>query len=334
LKKHLRGVRPIERALEEQSTPENEAIRGYCLTVRAALTDDGRSPLQASGLRLYDRVTQVSNSIARVQEKKRLPPALKQLQQLLCKGLQVTATLWPPLQKAYELIHQAAQILAHQEQQDTGAQVRERYLAQICRMQKQKAELGSLGSAIDHFCHITDNFAVGLFHCYDVEGLPRTNNELEHCFGVARVHERRATGRRGAIPGVVVRGSVRVIAAVETSRQFFSAEELRPSDYRRRHDLRAQLQQREEARRRQFRFRKDPAAYLAALEAQLLMWSLPFSANLTGANFTRANLSGANLIEALQPHFLNTAIYGRVQDINRKEAHDMLKKTGRTVCLS
>src|SRR5881296_3009498 len=27
LKKHLRGVRPIERALEEQSTPENEAIR-------------------------------------------------------------------------------------------------------------------------------------------------------------------------------------------------------------------------------------------------------------------------------------------------------------------
>ena len=70
LKKHLRGVRPIERALEEQSTPENDAIRGYCLAVRAALTDDGRSPLQPSGLKLHDRVTLVSNSIARVQEKK------------------------------------------------------------------------------------------------------------------------------------------------------------------------------------------------------------------------------------------------------------------------
>ncbi len=44
LKKHLRGVRPIERALEERNTPENEAIRGYCLAMRAALTDDGRSP--------------------------------------------------------------------------------------------------------------------------------------------------------------------------------------------------------------------------------------------------------------------------------------------------
>jgi MULE transposase domain len=70
LKKQLRGVRPIERALEEYSTPENDAIRGYCLAVRASLTDDGRSPLQASGLRLYDRISQVSDSIARVQEKK------------------------------------------------------------------------------------------------------------------------------------------------------------------------------------------------------------------------------------------------------------------------
>ena len=121
------------------------------------------------------------------------------------------------------------------------------------------------------FCHITDNFAVGLFHCYDVEGLPGTNNDLEHCFGVARVHERRATGRRGAIPGVVVRGSVRVITAVVAKEQSFSAEELRPGDYQRWRKLRVQLQQGEETRRRQFRFRKDPASYLAALEAQLLM---------------------------------------------------------------
>jgi hypothetical protein len=70
LKKQLRGVRPIERALEEHKTPENEAIRGYCLAVRASLTDDGRSPLRAAGLRLYDRITQVSDSIARVQGKK------------------------------------------------------------------------------------------------------------------------------------------------------------------------------------------------------------------------------------------------------------------------
>ena len=53
--------------------------------------------------------------------------------------------------------------------------------------------------------------------------------------------------------------------------QSFPAEELRPCDYQRWRDLRAHLQQCEETRRRQFRFRKDPASYLAALEAQLLM---------------------------------------------------------------
>jgi hypothetical protein len=198
-----------------------------------------------------------------------LPPALKLLQQLLTKGMKATAALWPPLQSAYQLVHQAAQILANPEQH-TGAQVRERYLAYVRQMQEQKADVGPLAEAIEHFCHITNNFAAGLFHCYDLEGLPRTNNELEHCFGVARVHERRATGRRGAIAGVVVRGSVRVITAVVTKEQSFSVEDLQPKDYQRWRELRAHLQQCEETRRRQFRFRKDPAAYLAALEAQLL----------------------------------------------------------------
>ena len=191
------------------------------------------------------------------------------MQQLLTKGIKATATVWPPLQSAYQLVHQASEILANQEQY-TGAQVRERYLVFLSQVQEQKAHLEPLAEAIEQFLHITDNFAAGLFQCYDVEGLPRTNNDLEHCFGVARVHERRATGRRGAIPGVVVRGSVRVITAVVTREQTFSAEELRPRDYQRWRDLRMHLQQCEETRRRQFRFRKDPAAYLAALEAQLL----------------------------------------------------------------
>jgi hypothetical protein len=173
------------------------------------------------------------------------------------------------LQKAYQLVHQATQILANHEQ-DTGAQVRSRYLTFVEQMQEQKTDLGALGEAIEHFCHKTSNFAAGLFQCYDVEGLPSTNNELERCFGVARVHERRATGRRGAIPGVVVRGSVRVMTAVVAKGQTFSAEELQPRDYLRWRELRAHLQQCEETRRRQFRFRKNPVAYLAALEAQLL----------------------------------------------------------------
>jgi hypothetical protein len=177
--------------------------------------------------------------------------------------------LWPPIKDAYALVYQAAHILANHEQQ-SGAQVRETYLAWVKQIQEQKASLGTLSAALDHFMEITENFAPGLFRCYDVKDLPRTNNDLEHCFGVARAHERRATGRRGAIPGVVVRGSVRLLAVVITKLEDVQAADLQPRDYQAWRQLRTQLQYRQEARRKQFRFRKDPAAYLATLEAQLL----------------------------------------------------------------
>ena len=37
LKKHLRGIRPLERAVEQRNDAEADAIRGYCLAVRSAL---------------------------------------------------------------------------------------------------------------------------------------------------------------------------------------------------------------------------------------------------------------------------------------------------------
>ena len=52
LKKKVRGIRPIERKVEGREDAEAEAIRGYCAAVRSALTDDGRPPLEASGLKL------------------------------------------------------------------------------------------------------------------------------------------------------------------------------------------------------------------------------------------------------------------------------------------
>ncbi len=70
LKQQVRGVRPIERALEEQEDSESQAMHGYCLAVRSALTDDGRPPLCASGLKLHERLTQISDSLARVEEKR------------------------------------------------------------------------------------------------------------------------------------------------------------------------------------------------------------------------------------------------------------------------
>lgn len=69
LKKRVRGVRPIERRLEGRCDPEAEVVRGYCAAVRSALTDDGRPPLEASGLKLHDRLTAITASLKRVEKR-------------------------------------------------------------------------------------------------------------------------------------------------------------------------------------------------------------------------------------------------------------------------
>jgi hypothetical protein len=66
LKKTVRGVRPIERAVEGREDADAQAVRGYCAAVRSALTDDGRPPLEASGLKLRDRLAKVAASLKRV----------------------------------------------------------------------------------------------------------------------------------------------------------------------------------------------------------------------------------------------------------------------------
>src|SRR4051812_25483674 len=70
LKKKVRGVRPIERSLEGRADPEAEVIRGYCDAVRSAITDDGRPPLEAPGLKLEGRLREVEASLARVEGKR------------------------------------------------------------------------------------------------------------------------------------------------------------------------------------------------------------------------------------------------------------------------
>jgi hypothetical protein len=70
LKKHVRGIRPIERTVEDRRDAEAEVVRGYCAAVRSALTDDGRPPLEASGLKLQNRLAAVAASLDRVQSKR------------------------------------------------------------------------------------------------------------------------------------------------------------------------------------------------------------------------------------------------------------------------
>lgn len=180
----------------------------------------------------------------------------------------MTAPLWPPIRTAYGWVHQVAHVLDNAEGH-SAAEVRCAFDALLAAMAQNEVSLGTLAPAITHFRKVTASYGPHLFHCYTVSDLPRTTNDLEHFFGSARYHERRATGRKFASPGTVVRGAVRLVAAVATRQQPFAAEQLRPVTPAAWRSLRHTLDQRQAARRCQYRFRRDPTAYLAQLEAAL-----------------------------------------------------------------
>lgn len=73
LKKRVRGVRPIERNLEGRDDPAAAVVRGYCAAVRSALTDDGRPPLEASGLKLHDRLSAITMRLERSEKRRPCP---------------------------------------------------------------------------------------------------------------------------------------------------------------------------------------------------------------------------------------------------------------------
>jgi hypothetical protein len=135
--------------------------------------------------------------------------------------------------------------------------------------------LGDLDAAFDHFRKVTRSYWAGLFRCYGVADLPRTNNDLEQFFGSYRYHERRASGRKVACPGTVVRGSVRLVASATTRLGPVEVSDLVPSDLSAWRELREGLERRRAVRTLGRNFRRDPVSYLKSLEDAIINRALP-----------------------------------------------------------
>ncbi len=129
---------------------------------------------------------------------------------------------------------------------------------------------------VAQFRKVLASYGAGLFHCYDLEQLPRTNNDLEQYFGSYRINRaagHRAQGELGAHrharPGAASGGG-------ESTRSVrFSPADLVPTSLASYYRLRAELASRERPRREQLRFRRKPLEYLQHLEEVASKATLP-----------------------------------------------------------
>jgi hypothetical protein len=194
---------------------------------------------------------------------------LIKLKQILSKGLEQTASLFAPITVAYNWIYKAADILDNETGLD-AIEVQRSFQTLLDSMSHEKNEAGTLESGITHFLKITRSYWSGLFYCYEVEGLPRTNNDLEQVFGVLRHHQRRCTGRKVAPSSLVIRGTVQLASAIATALHSFTAQGLAQVCVQTWQQLRSDLRQHQLNRIEQLRFRRNPEAYLATFEKLLL----------------------------------------------------------------
>lgn len=199
---------------------------------------------------------------------------MNQLKQKISRALEQTSALFEPITIAFGWVHQGATLLDNELNLD-GQQVRQRFEQLLQTMETHKEQATSLASGVDHFLKVTRSYAPGLFHCYDIEALPRTNNDLEQLFGQWRHHQRRCTGRKVAPASVMVRGSVQIVAAISTQSRSFTAADLATVSVPAWQAVRAELKACQNKRNQQRQFRRSPAAYLANLEQKAHQLALP-----------------------------------------------------------
>jgi hypothetical protein len=190
---------------------------------------------------------------------------------MIARGLAETAALWPGIAEAYDWVFRAAHILG--DECAPGGLVRDR-LGELVRAMAGTLG-GPLAAAKAHFRKVTLSYGPGLFWCYDVPGLPRTNNALEQFFGAVRYQHRRATGRKQGGSGLVVRGAARLVAAAATRDREVTAADLAEADPAAWAAFRQELDQKRQRRVEHRRYRRDPDRYLKELEARFHQSGLP-----------------------------------------------------------
>jgi hypothetical protein len=126
-----------------------------------------------------------------------------------------------------------------------------------------------LHEPVRHLGVVLRRLSGGLYHCYDIPGLPRTDNALEQFYRRVKSEQRRITGRKRADAFVVRVGGFAVYATASSSTaETVLCKQLAivpAGDWQ---EQRVHLRQTQERQTKMRRFRLRRATYLSDLEAR------------------------------------------------------------------
>lgn len=180
---------------------EASVVQGYAQVIQESLRRRGRAPFVLGGVTLYDDLGAVHTSLARCLHK-REDVHLRHWHNLLGDLLPGYAEGVAEIRQGQAWINSLRNVLDDAplptfQTSGSGADAVALTMTHT---------LGTLGHQIEmtpwlshfrqHLFGVSERYWSGLFVCYDIVGLPRTNNDLESLFGQTKRQVRRQSGLR------------------------------------------------------------------------------------------------------------------------------------------
>ena len=226
----------------------DEVITQLFRHTRYLLTLKGRPPFRLAGMETYERLQNVARLSLDLLAT-RYESRLAQLYQGLQSALSPFAQTYQEVRQGAAWLRDIAYILepaaTHAVRGEQVAGQLRGYLDTVLRRPDVTPTLYAFGRHLDK---VSRSYWPGLFHCYDVPGLPRTNNELESHFRDTGRRLLRTTGQKGLTQRTLQRqGAWELLPRPPTAVQLLAAVCQTPPE-----DL-AQERQRFAAHRQRFR---------------------------------------------------------------------------------
>ncbi|MBU4077983.1 MAG: transposase [Euryarchaeota archaeon] len=197
---------PISSDLPQAREQEDEHIRqDMKRSIRYLLTLKGRPPFRLAGLEMFERLSQVQDCLEQLLAL-HPDPELDQLRQGLQIALQAAQAEYTILRQAANWLEKISDLLDPQgKPHRKAAQVQQELSDYLKEIQIQSSESPRLQTFYKVIEKTTRSYASGLFHSYDIPGLPRTNNDRESEFRDLNRRLLSTTGQKGLVRRILQR---------------------------------------------------------------------------------------------------------------------------------
>lgn len=192
--------------------------------VRYLLTLKGRPPFRLAGIEMYERLREV-NACVRSMLESHSDQRLSEIQHGLEEALAIVQDTYHDLYQAERWLEKMAEVLDPEGKPErSGAEVRQELCEAVEVVRTQGQGHPVLADLASHFARTTESYAPGLFYTYEIEDVPRTNNDREREFRGLRQRILRTTGQQGATRRILLRsGAWETIPAPETVEEMVEA---------------------------------------------------------------------------------------------------------------